>query len=87
MFGWPRGAMPGIIRYMQRRIVSLHQDAEGDWVAQLECGHRRHVRHRPPWFVRPWTTTPEGRERALGMPLRCRLCEQEGRSPVTGAPG
>jgi hypothetical protein len=28
------------------RIVGFHQDTEGDWVAELDCGHRQHVRHR-----------------------------------------
>lgn len=31
-----------------RRIVGFDRDEEGDWVALLECGHRQHVRHRPP---------------------------------------
>lgn len=60
---------------MQRRIVGFHLDEENDWVAELECGHNQHVRHNPPWFERPWTTTPEGRRNALGRPLSCRLCD------------
>ncbi len=62
---------------MERRIVGFHQDEEGAWVAELECGHNQHVRHNPPWFVRPWTTTEAGRRAAIGRLLRCRLCEQE----------
>jgi hypothetical protein len=31
-----------------RRIVGFHTDVEGDWVADLECGHTQHVRHDPP---------------------------------------
>jgi hypothetical protein len=34
---------------------------EGHWVAELECGHRQHMRHRPPFERREWVTTPEGR--------------------------
>ena len=32
----------------------FHQDEQGDWVAELECGHGQHVRHRSPWELRPW---------------------------------
>lgn len=62
---------------MKRRIIGLHQDEEGDWVAELECGHTQHVRHRPPWFSRPWTTTAESREKAIGTSLECPLCDRE----------
>ena len=44
-----------------RKITGFHPDEEGDWVAELECGHQQHVRHEPPWQVRPWVVTPEGR--------------------------
>lgn len=64
---------------MQRRIVDFHLDAEGDWVARLECGHNQHVRHRPPWINRPWVVTAQGRAEALGKPLDCVKCD-------TGAP-
>jgi len=60
----------------QRRIVGFHQDEEGHWVADLECGHGQHVRHRPPWINRPWVTTQQGRERALGSVLDCRRCDE-----------
>jgi hypothetical protein len=58
----------------ERRIVGLHQDAEGQWVAELECGHTQHVRHSPPWEVRPWVQTEAGRAGRLGTVLPCRLC-------------
>ncbi|MEX2338685.1 MAG: DUF3565 domain-containing protein [Aquisalimonadaceae bacterium] len=61
---------------MYRLIVGFHQDEEGYWVAELECGHNQHVRHKPPWFLRPWTLTRVGRERMLGTPLPCRLCNE-----------
>ena len=57
-----------------RRIVGYHQDEEGHWVADLECGHSQHVRHDPPWQSRPWVTTPEGRAEKLGVTLDCRDC-------------
>lgn len=62
---------------MQRRIVGFHRDEEGDWVADLDCGHGRHVRHRPPWFSRPWVVDPEARERAVGTFLECRKCDRD----------
>jgi hypothetical protein len=59
---------------MQKRIVGFHQDEEEHWVAELECGHRQHVRHQPPWINRPWVVTPEGRARVLGRVLECKTC-------------
>ncbi len=58
----------------RRRIVGFHLDDEGQWVAQLECGHHQHVRHNPPWISRPWVVTPEGREAALHETLACKKC-------------
>ncbi|HEX2203571.1 MAG TPA: DUF3565 domain-containing protein [Longimicrobium sp.] len=63
---------------MERRITGFRPDDEGQWVAELECGHTQHVRHRPPWQVRPWTQIPEGRARRLGTSLDCRLCDEAG---------
>ena len=60
-----------------RRIVGFHQDEEGHWVAELECGHNQHVRHDPPWQNRSWVITEEGRVGRLGSNLTCRLCGSE----------
>lgn len=65
-----------------RRIVGFHQDEEGDWVADLECGHGQHVRHNPPWQVRPWVVSEEGRAEFLGTILDCKKCEQPDRYPL-----
>jgi hypothetical protein len=43
-------------------------------VAELECGHGQHVRHDPPWQVREWVTTDEGRAQHLGTTLDCVRC-------------
>jgi hypothetical protein len=59
-----------------RRIVGFHQDEESHWVADLECGHTQHVRHDPPWQVRPWVVTESGRATFLGKPLECVKCCQ-----------
>jgi hypothetical protein len=61
---------------VQRRITGFHQDEEGHWVADLECGHGQHVRHDPPWQNRPWVLSAEGRQRFLGVELQCRKCEE-----------
>jgi hypothetical protein len=45
-------------------------------VAELECGHGQHVRHRPPWQLRPWVTSATGRARRIGQRLRCKKCER-----------
>ncbi|MBV9346300.1 MAG: DUF3565 domain-containing protein [Gammaproteobacteria bacterium] len=65
---------------MRRRISGYHQDEEGHWVAELECGHGQHVRHDPPWTSRPWVATPEGRAAKVGEYLECRLCDSTDRS-------
>ncbi|MDB4962810.1 MAG: hypothetical protein JWP01_2809 [Myxococcales bacterium] len=59
-----------------RPIDSFHQDPIGDWVADLRCGHGQHVRHRPPFWERPWVLTAEGRDGKLGAELPCVLCER-----------
>ena len=61
---------------MLRAITGFHQDEEGDWVAELRCGHGQHVRHKPPFFSRPWTTSEEGRAEKLGAELPCIYCER-----------
>jgi hypothetical protein len=43
-------------------------------VAELECGHTQHLRHTPPWQVRPWVLTSEGRASRIGTRLPCRKC-------------
>jgi len=59
---------------VSRPIVDFSEDAEGHWVAELACGHRQHVRHRPPWELRPWVLSEEGRREHLGGVLPCLLC-------------
>ncbi len=61
---------------MQRPILDFMQDEHADWVARLGCGHRQHVRHKPPFWSRPWVMTPEGRAGMVGQPLDCPLCDR-----------
>jgi len=71
---------------MKRRITGYHRDDEQHWVAELECGHNQHVRHNPPWVVRPWVTTVEGRESMLGTELDCKKCDRD-QPPDRPTPG
>jgi hypothetical protein len=64
-----------VIAIVQRAITGFHQDEQGDWVAELACGHNQHVRHRPPWTIRAWVVTPEGRQARIGQSLDCKLCD------------
>lgn len=66
-----------------QRIIGFHQDEEGHWVADLACGHTQHVRHDPPWQVRPWVTTPKGRASRIGVTLDCVKCVAS--PPATGS--
>jgi len=56
------------------KISGFHQDDDGVWVADLECGHAQHVRHDPPWQRAEWVVTEAGREQHLGTSLPCPLC-------------
>jgi hypothetical protein len=58
-------------------ISGFHPDENGDWVAVLSCGHTQHVRHRPPWELRPWVVTEEGRRQHIGAILQCAKCESQ----------
>lgn len=59
-----------------RHITEFRQDEAGDWVALLDCLHRQHLRHRPPFVERAWVLSAEGRAQHLGATLDCPLCER-----------
>ena len=61
---------------MQRSITGFQLDREGDWVADLDCGHAQHVRHRPPFINRPWVANADGRNAMLGTELDCVRCDR-----------
>ena len=77
-----KGWLAGLGGNLKRKIIGFHQDEQQHWVADLECGHTQHVRHDPPWMVRPWVTTPEGRESFLGFELDCRKCDESSEHEV-----
>lgn len=62
---------------MKRKIIGFDKDDEGDWRAELDCGHHQHVRHKPPLVVREWVLTEEGRREKLGVELDCKKCDEE----------
>jgi len=61
---------------MRQPMIGFHLDDQGHWVAELACGHDQHVRHRPPWELRPWVLTDEGRHGRLGQELDCLRCDR-----------
>ena len=61
---------------MDRPITGFGVDDAGDWTATLSCGHRQHVRHKPPFENRPWVTTAAGRESRVGAMLNCVRCDR-----------
>lgn len=71
---------------MERSITGFHQDEVGDWVAELSCGHNQHVRHRPPFQLRPWVLQPDTRAGRIGTRLPCPLCDRGERPDDHGAP-
>jgi len=62
---------------MKRKIINFDKDDEGDWRAELDCGHFLHVRHKPPLIIREWVLTEEGRREKLGFELDCKKCDEE----------
>ncbi len=68
--------LPHTLVAVLRRIVGFAVDSVGDWVALLECHHRQHVRHRPPWRSAPWVEDAVERERRFGTRLNCPLCDR-----------
>lgn len=61
---------------MERTIVGFVQDDAGDWVALLDCLHRQHVRHQPPFRPAPWVVDDEQRAQRVGTRLNCPLCDR-----------
>jgi hypothetical protein len=62
---------------VRQAIVGFCQDEQQHWVAMLACGHTQHVRHDPPWTLREWVTTKDGRTSRLGSMLLCKLCDED----------
>jgi len=61
---------------MIRTVVGSHQGANGDWVAELSCGHQLHLHHRPPFPDPAGALDPAGAADRLDTPLACPHCER-----------
>lgn len=61
---------------MKRKITGFGLDEEKDWFALLDCGHRQHVRHRPPFVERPWVEDAAQREEMKGSSIDCPVCDR-----------
>lgn len=61
---------------MKRTITGFHLDEAGDLVAEIDCGHGQHMRHRPPFVNRPWVASEAGRKAMLGTELDCVRCDR-----------
>jgi len=57
-----------------RKIVGFRMDVDRNWVADLECGHQKHVRNDPPYTDHHWVTTAQGRLDHMGQELICSAC-------------
>ena len=67
------------VRYataVQRKIAAFREDDKGDFIAELDCGHGQHMRHKPPMTFRPWVLTEEGRAARVGADCECVLCDR-----------
>ncbi|MGV3526306.1 MAG: DUF3565 domain-containing protein [Candidatus Sericytochromatia bacterium] len=61
-------------------ILRFAQDEAGDWIAELDCGHTQHIRHRPPWQDHPWVLEAAERHSRLGTPWECGRCALPGQN-------
>lgn len=59
-----------------REILAWTRDEAGEWIAELACHHRRHVRHRPPLSDYAWVEDEAGRAAHLGATIECGRCQQ-----------
>ncbi|WAS95698.1 DUF3565 domain-containing protein [Nannocystis punicea] len=57
-----------------RRILGFERDAADEWIVHLDCGHRRHVRHRPPLSEYPWLADAAARAARVGASIECGRC-------------
>jgi hypothetical protein len=61
-----------------RILTAIDVESEGVCVARLDCGHRRHIRHRPPLEYNPWILDPEQRAARIGQKIECGRCDEPG---------
>jgi len=59
---------------VSRTILTFEPDEPDAWIARLDCGHRRHVRHRPPLSSYPWVLDEAARAARIGAAIECERC-------------
>lgn len=57
-----------------RRILTVEVESDDACIVTLECGHRRHVRDRPPFERHPWVRDADARAQRIGAEIECGLC-------------
>jgi tellurite methyltransferase len=67
---------------IERGIVAVHEESVDTCIVELDCGHRRHVRDRPPFERHPWVRDAAARGARVGQRIECGRCEALER-PVT----
>lgn len=60
---------------MARRIIAVRDESESSCIVELECGHSRHVRDRPPFESYPWVRDPVQRSARVGTEIECGICD------------
>lgn len=58
-----------------RRIMAVHDESADSCIVDLDCGHRRHVRDRPPLERYPWVRDAEARAARIGQSIECGRCD------------
>jgi tellurite methyltransferase len=64
---------------IDRKILAIEPesaDSAASIIAALDCGHRRHIRHRPPLESHPWILDPTERAARVGQRIECGRCER-----------
>lgn len=61
---------------IDRQILSVALESADTVITTLDCGHRRHIRHRPPLESHPWILDPAGRAARVGQRIECGRCDQ-----------
>ncbi|MEK9723056.1 MAG: DUF3565 domain-containing protein [Rhodospirillaceae bacterium] len=59
------------------RITGYHQDDRGHWIAELACGHQRHVRREPLFRTASWVITERSRLARVGQQIPFWLCARD----------
>ncbi len=72
---------------MRQPVVAFDQDEQGHWRALLECGHAIHVRHDPPWTLRPWVLGESTRAERIGTVMDCKRCDERTQRQPTKVAG